>query len=292
MIRLWALLVAAAGAGSCTYVLVMPHPRRRLLRRSIGGWSEHPAPRGPVFLRRLTAPTMTSVLVAVTSVAAAAAALRIGSTVLAALLPVVAAVLMRTRRARSRQLACERMQVAVVDLCAALAAELRAGSPMAAALERAAEVPSPGEPIVPRALLAVRSGGNVAQALRWDASTAGGEGLRALAACWEVALGSGAALSPALSRLAQGLRAEQAQRREVAASLAAPRATARLLAMLPAVGILMGTGLGVDPLGLLLGTPIGALLLASGVGLVLLGVVWTDRLARAADSVPPNGRPQ
>jgi tight adherence protein B len=96
-------------------------------------------------------------------------------------------------------------------------------------------------------------------------------------------MGSGAAMSPALGLLVRGLRAEQAHRREVAATLAAPRATARLLALLPGGGLLMGTGLGVDPVGLLLGTPVGAVLLVTGGGLALLGLAWTERLARSAD---------
>ena len=211
------------------------------------------------------------------------AALSTGSLVLATLLLVAVAMLARTRRARLRQRALERRRVAVIDLCAALAAELRAGVSSPDALERTAQVPASAEVVVPRALQAARSGGDVAQGLRWDAAAPGAEGLRGVAACWDVATGSGAAMSPALSLLVRGLRAEQAHRREVAATLAAPRATARLLALLPGAALLMGTGLGVDPMGLLLGTPIGAALLISGGGLALLGVIWTERLARAPD---------
>ena len=173
----------------------------------------------------------------------------------------------------------------MVDLCAALAAELRAGVPSTDALERIAEAPGSAEVVVPRALQAVRSGSDVAQSLRWDSTAAGAEGLRAVAACWDVALGSGAAMSPALALLVRGLRAEQAHRQEVAAMLAGPRATARLLAVLPGAGILMGIGLGVDPLALLIGTPVGAALLAAGGGLLLIGLAWTERLARTADPV-------
>ena len=210
-------------------------------------------------------------------------ALSSDSAVLAALSLVAGAVLARTLRGRLRQQALERRQDAVVDLCTALAAELRAGVAAPEALERTAFGPAHAEVVVRRALSAARSGGDVAQGLRWDAAAPGAEGLGAVAACWEVAMGSGAAMSPALRMLARGLRAEQAHRREVAATLAAPRATARLLALLPGVGILMGTGLGVDPLGLLLGTPLGAVLLVTGGGLALVGMIWTERLARAAD---------
>jgi tight adherence protein B len=238
------------------------------------------ARRHSTWLRGAPAPMLWGAMAMVTGLIAALSA---GSAVLAALSLVAAAVLARVRSGRLRQRALERRRVAVVDLCAALAAELRAGVPSPEALERTAHVPACAELVVPRALQAVRSGGDVAHGLRWDATAPGAEGLRAVAACWEVAMGSGAAMSPALSLLVRGLRAEQAHRREVAATLAAPRATARLLALLPGVGILMGAGLGVDPLGLLLGTPLGALLLVTGGGLALLGVVWTERLAQAAD---------
>ena len=286
MTGLGAVSASALCAAGCAYVVVAPHPRRRLLDRGIG---PAPAEGG----RRSSAPARGVARArAWTALAAAAtltAAVGTGSAVFAALVPLVVAVIATTLRRRHQQLARERTRVAVVDLCAALAGELRSGAPLLDALERAAQVPAAGEVIVPHALQTARSGGDVAQALREDAGAAGAEGLRALAACWEIALGSGAALAPALSRLMRGLRAEQTHRRDLSATLAAPRATARLLALLPTVGILMGTGLGVDPLGLLLGTPVGALLLATGGGLALLGLVWTDRLARAADPATTAG---
>jgi tight adherence protein B len=280
MNSLWAMAASAACAGGCAYVVVAAHPRKLLLGRGIG---TTPA----LGARRRSIPAVgarSSVLWGAIAMATAViAAQRTGSLVLATLLLVAVAVLARTRRARLRQRALERRRVAVIDLCAALAAELRAGVPSPDALERTAQVPASAEVVVPRAFAAARSGGDVAQGLRWDAAAPGAEGLRGVAACWDVAMGSGAAMSPALSLLVRGLRAEQAHRREVAATLAAPRATARLLALLPGAGLLMGTGLGVDPMGLLLGTPIGAALLMTGGGLALLGVIWTERLARVPD---------
>ena len=280
MNTLWPIAASAACAGGCAYVGVAAHPRQLLLGRGIGTVPSCGARRHPIWAAGTHSPLLWGATAMVTGLVAAFNA---GSAVLAILSLVAAVVLARTRRGRLRQRVHERRRVAVVDLCAALAAELRAGVPSPDALERTAQVPTSAEVVVPRALQAVRSGGDVAQGLRWDATAAGAEGLRGVAACWEVAMGSGAAMSPALSLLVRGLRAEQAHRREVAATLAAPRATARLLALLPGVAILMGTGLGVDPLGLLLGTPIGALLLMSGGGLALLGVIWTEHLAQAAD---------
>ena len=278
----WAIAASAVCAGGCAYVGVAAHPRHLLLGRGVavpprGGGKQKSVP-----TLDAVSPMIWGVLAGVTGLAAAVGT---GSAVLATLSVVTVAVIARTRRGRARQRTIQRTRVAVVDLCAALAAELRAGVASTDALERIAEVPGSAEVVVPRALQAARSGGDVAQSLRGDSTAAGAEGLRAVAACWDVAMGSGAAMSPALSLLVRGLRAEQAHRQEVAAMLAGPRATARLLAVLPGAGILMGTGLGVDPLALLTGTPVGAALLAAGGGLVLIGLAWTERLARTADPV-------
>ena len=112
------------------------------------------------------------------------------------------------------------------------------------------------------------------------------EVLRALAACWTVCAGSGAGLATAVERLEEGLRAEQAQRRAVDAELAGPRATAGLLAVLPAGGLLLAGGLGADPLSVLLATPVGLLCLLVGLGLDAVGVWWTGRLVASAGGSP------
>ena len=68
-------------------------------------------------------------------------------------------------------------------------------------------------------------------------------------------------------------------RHDIAAQLAGPRATARLLAVLPLLGILMGAGLGMHPLSFLLGGPPGLACLTAGVALDGLGLWWTRRMA-------------
>ena len=44
-------------------------------------------------------------------------------------------------------------------------------------------------------------------------------------------------------------------------------------------GLLLGAGLGGDPVGLLLGTTAGNGLLLAGTGLALAGTLWVERLA-------------
>lgn len=62
------------------------------------------------------------------------------------------------------------------------------------------------------------------------------------------------------------------------AGLAGPRATALVLAGLPVLGIALGQAMGAAPLRVLLGDGIGGALLVIGVGLVIAGVAWSDRI--------------
>ncbi len=174
---------------------------------------------------------------------------------------------------------------AVIELLDALAAELVAGRPPAAALRR---VGADVDDLVLRSglapvLAAATSGADVAAALSVAAELPGCVALRWLAAAVRVADATGASLAAVVDRVAASARAEADHRREVASSLAAPRATARLLAALPVVGLLMGELLGAHPVGLLLGTPPGLGCLAAGLTLELAGLRWTARMAAAAE---------
>jgi tight adherence protein B len=107
--------------------------------------------------------------------------------------------------------------------------------------------------------------------------------LRGLGACWAVCAATGSGLAAAVERLGEAERAAADQRRAVQVELAGPRATARMLAVLPVVGLLMAAGLGADPLGFLLTTLPGRLCLVVGVALEVAGLRWTTCLsARAA----------
>jgi tight adherence protein B len=190
-----------------------------------------------------------------------------------------------SRVQRTRALAARRRdeRARAVEACAALAGELRAGRSPADALEAAAQVASGAFAAALRAAAgAVRLGGDPVASLRPSEECAVPEVLRALAACWTVCAGAGGGLAAAVERLEGGLRAEQAQRRAVDAELAGPRATAGLLAVLPAGGLLLAAGLGADPVTVLLTTPVGLVCLAAGLGLDALGVWWTGRLVASA----------
>ncbi|MGH3098692.1 MAG: type II secretion system F family protein [Streptosporangiales bacterium] len=186
----------------------------------------------------------------------------------------------RARRSRLERASRD----AIVELCGTLAAELRAGRPPLVALQLATEaLDQTGRELFRGVVTAAERGADVPGAMRTIAARPGCRGMAWLAACWQVGVESGAGLAEAIERLAAALRAEERNRHEVRAQLAAPRATARLLAVLPVIGIVMATGLGQHPVRFLVGSPYGIACLAAGVGIDVLGVMWTSRLARAAE---------
>jgi tight adherence protein B len=193
-----------------------------------------------------------------------------------------AGTVMRFRRRRRTREAAAVRRAAVVELCTGLAAELRAGRTPREALIRAAVGPGSVASLCPVAVTAAMSGGDVPAALV-AASSEGAGALRWLAACWQVAEEQGAGLAAAAERLADHSRANEALRQEVSTQLAGPRATAVLLAVLPGVGVLFGTGLGAAPLDVLLRTPWGLACLVLGGLLAAAGVAWTGRIARTAE---------
>jgi tight adherence protein B len=100
-----------------------------------------------------------------------------------------------------------------------------------------------------------------------------------LAAC-AVSEQTGAPLADVLDRVEAYLRQGDRLRRSVAAHRAGNRATALLLAVLPAGGIAVGYGIGADPLQLLFHTVAGACCVTAACLLQIGGLLWTERLSR------------
>ncbi|NKB94300.1 MAG: hypothetical protein GKR84_06860 [Candidatus Nanopelagicales bacterium] len=73
----------------------------------------------------------------------------------------------------------------------------------------------------------------------------------------------------------------------LANELAAPRATVRLLAFLPVVGIAMGYVLGADPLAWFVGTGIGKATFLAAVGLTIVGSWWSHRIVSRIEAGIP-----
>ncbi len=171
-------------------------------------------------------------------------------------------------------------RAAQLEWLEAVVAELRAGRDPRSAVAAASR--SLRGSVTTAADAAARSGGDVAMALRADAR--GSELLRGVAACWEVAQGSGAGLAASLTTLADAARETERIRRELHAGLAEPRATAVVLAGLPVVGLLLGSMLGADPLAWLVGSPAGWTVLALGVTFEVIGALWAWHIATSLES--------
>ncbi|MDB1086523.1 type II secretion system F family protein [Streptomyces sp. ACA25] len=202
------------------------------------------------------------------------------------LLPLAAAALLAPLAARWWRGRCgsrdaARRADAVIGFCAAVAGEVRAGRQPEQAL-RAAGPRHLGAPAA-AVTAAARYGGDVPAALRQAAGQPGAEGLRAVAACWQVAVDGGASLASGLDRVADSLRAERDQREELRAQLSGPRATALVLAALPVFGLLLGSAMGVQPLVVLLHSPAGLACLVGGALLEWAGLAWVAAIVRSAE---------
>ncbi|SDD10318.1 type II secretion system F family protein [Auraticoccus monumenti] len=175
-----------------------------------------------------------------------------------------------------RRRGSETTRAEVARACAVLAGELRIGKVPGEALLTASE----DCPVLAPTAAVHRGGGDVVPVLRALADQPGADGLGPVADAWQVATRTGAPLTRSLDRVSSALKAGRAVHRVVDAELAAPRATGRMLAVLPLAGLALGLAIGGDPLGFLLGTTQGQLCLLLGVLLACAGVLWSERLAR------------
>ncbi len=248
------MTAAALMAAAAAWLVIRPPP----------GAATAPGPRSS------SAPAPTLVVVASATVFATSV---VGP---AALVAGAAAIAGRAvLRARERRRAAADTAARVLDACELMSAELGAGQPPGVALRRAAE----GWPTLAPVAEAAELGGDVTQALRRLASEPGAADLRALAGAWALAHRSGAGLADALDRVVASIRADRALSRVVEGELASARATARLVAGLPVVVLLLGNGGGGSAIGFLFRTPLGLVCLAAGLALGLSGLWWIERIA-------------
>ncbi|WP_235829315.1 type II secretion system F family protein [Gulosibacter macacae] len=140
----------------------------------------------------------------------------------------------------------------------------------------------PHERVEARVARIVRGGGDAAAELREHPHAS----WRALGATWRLAERTGAPLGPALRDLAAGFRDLGQSERDVSVALSGPASTSRLVTALPLIGVALGALLGFDTLGVLTGEPVGWLLVAIGVGLLVAGWWWSRTLVRRASKRP------
>jgi len=109
---------------------------------------------------------------------------------------------------------------------------------------------------------------------------------RALGACWAIARVSGAPLGQALEALAEALTDISRTQRHIAAALAGPTATMRLVMVLPVIGVIGGELGGQSSAAFLFGTGLGASVLALGVAMMCGAWWWLRLLAERAKPDP------
>ncbi|MDG4833863.1 hypothetical protein O7627_31810 [Solwaraspora sp. WMMD1047] len=173
------------------------------------------------------------------------------------------------RRRAAERLAAGRRQR--LDGLCALAADLRAGQPVPAVLA--------GPSTRSVAAAADAAGSAVYRSL--DARPGSDRIDDLTRAAVRLAERTGAPLADLLERIEADGRTTDRGLAAAAAQAAGARATAWLLAGLPLGGIALGYGIGVDPMRVLLHTPVGAACAVSAVVLQVAGLAWADRLAAA-----------
>ena len=190
-----------------------------------------------------------------------------------------AAAATRSLRGARRAAEARRRVQAVAEGLGVLAAELRAGRSVGEAAV-AAQAGCPDE------VAAVALG----RVLRLGAAPPAGppdevgEVLARVAAAVRLSSRTGCSLAGVAAAVEDDLRARARAEAELRSAVAGPRASATVLAGLPVLGLLMGSGVGADPWRVLTTTGTGNALLVGGVALELAGLAWSGRLVRRAVS--------
>ncbi|HWI01370.1 MAG TPA: hypothetical protein VNT27_13650 [Propionibacteriaceae bacterium] len=217
-------------------------------------------------------------LIAVLAIATAGALAGGAGAALALAITICLTTAIRLAASHARLRAAITARRSVTDACAALAAQVRVGRTPAEALITAAE----DCPILAQAASAHRLGGDVLAIWEAQSRRRGCGGLADVARAWAVSNRTGAPMAATLEAVADGMASDDAVRTVVAGELAGPRATGKLMAVLPLVGLALGYALGGDPVRFLLGGLLGWGCLVGGALLAAVGVMWVEALASHA----------
>lgn len=169
----------------------------------------------------------------------------------------------------------QRRQEEVAHACDVLAGQVRVGQVPAEALQIAAI----DCPVLADGAAIQRIGGDVTELWRASASRPGYGGLLELARAWQVCIETGAPMARSLEHVAAALAADREVGLLVLGELAASRATGRMLAVLPLVGLGLGYLIGGDPGAFLMKNMYGQGCLMLGAMLACGGVLWIERIA-------------
>lgn len=188
-------------------------------------------------------------------------------------------------RARRRAQTNLRVADGLADALRTMVAELRAGADPATAAQAAGQ-DGPSEVSAPMraAAASARLGGEVSDswpgAIGQDSFSR--NVLEQLARAWSLAYQHGLPLAEVIDAVRRDVDAGVRFAKQTQARMAGPRASATVLALLPCGGIALGEAMGAAPLHVLAGTAAGQVLLVTGCGLLLAGIVWSVRLTEAA----------
>lgn len=249
--------------------VIVWRPPGRMLARMRAVSRPDPGVRRRRFSWRLAVPVAATVTVAVSAGSVAHAL--IGVAVLVA--AVTGYQLWSMRRVQEQRAVRRQFVGTALD---ALADALRAGLTPATAV---AQVDDSEDHLLAPVRAAITMGGDVPDALRQAATRPGAETLDAVASAWQIAERCGAPLADVLDSLAENAGHERELQRQVAAGVGPARATAHLMAFLPVFGVVIGRGLGTDPIAIITGTTVGAACLLMGVCLACAGLWWVERIS-------------
>jgi tight adherence protein B len=247
-----------------------------LLAAALLTWPANPARRR---LRALTPPAttqkrrtpipLTALIPAAIAVAAWPPLGPAGALSAALLAAVIRSTILRRQATRTHFTS----QDALTESLRSLVAELRTGTnPVTAAESAAEEAPAAVAALLRSAASTTRMGG--IPAVPPDATGA------QIVHAWHLATHHGLPLADILNSTRHDLEHRTRAARQADARMAGPRASATVLATLPAVALLLGHTTGTDPLSVLADTPLGQLLLLTGTSLAALGLHWSKHITR------------
>lgn len=262
--------LALLGAGMLCADRVDPMQRRALVLARSGRLRSPAARDRPSWPAAGGGVVLGAVVVGAAAVIAIASGIAIGVAFAVAIGTVVSLV----RSSRRRAAAAQRSRSLLTAL-RLVVVELDVGARPPAALLAAAEVCPAHADAFQRAAAAVGDAD--------VGSSFSHPELAPLGYAFDVATHTGATLGAVLSRVAEDLEQTHARDERLQALTAGPRSSAVLLALLPLVGLALGTSMGAHPLTVLFGGTAGQLLLGCGVGLDALGVLWTRRIVTKAE---------
>ena len=102
---------------------------------------------------------------------------------------------------------------------------------------------------------------------------------------WSLSTKLGGPVLLALNRIAEVFDGQQRNSREVKLAFSGPQATAKLVMWLPVLALMLGQAVGMNPIGAIFHSPLGALSVSLGLGLIVAGRQWTRGLL--AKALPP-----